>query len=277
MDVTKAQLRRFKTDRRTRAIDAHGRRKGDPDYFSPKPVGDRALEADLKALRSVLEFGIDEGLISHTVRRLFGRKRGVRIPKNPDPKRPVMPKEHHRALLEVAPEIHPYLEPMIVVAAAYGKRRSAICQLRVEDVDFESGRITFRAETDKKGTPWEGDLYPVVREALAAHLGEQGVRAGWLFPAPRDPTSHLDPDLAGKWLGRVLRKAEKRHSLRRIPGLGWHAYRRWLATHLAETPGLSHDAIAKAIGWRDTDMLKVYVQSDRERADEAMRRRAEGL
>src|SRR2546430_16744759 len=54
-------------------------------------------------------------------------------------------------LLEVADQVHPLLKLALIVAEGTGRRISAWCNLRWDDVDFQNGTIRWRAETDKTG------------------------------------------------------------------------------------------------------------------------------
>src|SRR5437879_10532554 len=75
---------------------------------------------------------------------------GVRLPREKNPKRPVMLHDVYLRLLAVADQIHPLLKLALIVAEGTGRRISAWCNLRWEDVDFQNNTIRSRAETDRK-------------------------------------------------------------------------------------------------------------------------------
>jgi len=60
----------------------------------------------------------------------------VRIPTERDPKRPLLEAASIRALLAVAPDVHPLLSPLIVLAWRTGRRLSSISALRWERRGF---------------------------------------------------------------------------------------------------------------------------------------------
>ena len=93
---------------------------------------------------------------------------GVKLPREKNPKRPVMQHEEYLKLLEVAERVNPLLELALVVAEGTGRRVSAWRNLLWEDVDFQNGTIRWRAEHDKKGYEQVVPMSEAVRDALLA-------------------------------------------------------------------------------------------------------------
>lgn len=107
--------------------------------------------------------------------------------------RPKMTTEYLNALLLVADEVHPYLWTALTIAADYGRRRTPLFQLRVDDVDLDRGTIRWRSENVDPIA-----LLPLSRRAILKWLAERGVESPWLFPAPTDPDRPVDPEMMGK-------------------------------------------------------------------------------
>ena len=85
-------------------------------------------------------------------------------------------------LLEVAEQVHPLLKLALIVAEGTGRRISAWCNLRWDDVDFQNGTIRWRAETDKTGFEQIVPMTDPVKDTLAAtrvqtgYIGNRSVR-----------------------------------------------------------------------------------------------------
>src|SRR5512135_995621 len=90
------------------------RRQGDgslPRIVPGKGVRDRAIESDLVILLTALNWATRER--TKDGRRLLKENplHGVRLPREKNPKRPVMLHDVYLRLLEVADQVHPLLEP----------------------------------------------------------------------------------------------------------------------------------------------------------------------
>ncbi len=158
---------------------------------------------------------------------------------------------------------------MLMVGAYYGRRREQICALRVDDVDLARGTIRFRSEG------WEGELYAVPRDVVRRHVDAHDVDSPWIFPAPTDPDRHVDPDTAGKWLARAIRRARKNDpSLPVIPRLGFHGLRVAAATDM-HAAGATTREMMDALGWENPEMPMRYVRANDDRGAARLRERAE--
>ncbi len=238
-------------------------RKGADDQlehvFAERAVSDRTVEADLKLLVGALNWAMRER--GSSGRRLLKENPlyGVRLPKEQNPKRPVMTHDTYKKLVKVAPRVHQLLKLALVLAEGTGRRLSAWRNLRWDDVDFQAKAIRWRAEFDKKGyeqvVPMSESVVRALREArkVQAAIGGSPV-----FPSLKDPTKPCDRYLLDRWLRRAFELAE----LTSPRGGLWHSLRRKWVT---ERKGYPIRDVAAAGGWRDErTMLTSYQQVDAE-------------
>lgn len=249
--VTESDVRRFTA----------ARRRGDRSLYGVQPgspVRDRSIEADLVALHTMLNWGAKER--DRNGRRLIPENpiKGVPIPREKNPVRPLVMHDEFLALLAVADRVSPLLRLALVVAEGTGRRLSAIRLLRWSDVDLEAGAIHWRAENDKKGFDSVVPVSPQVREALAEARRERpAIGDAWVFPSPTDAGKACRPELMDDWLRRAYEFA----GLEPRPGGMWHCFRRKWAT---ERKGLSPVDVAAAGGWKNPNTpVRIYQQSDK--------------
>lgn len=155
-----------------------------------------------------------------------------------------------------------YLSELVDLANGTGRRLSAICSLRFEDLRLSEGpygSIRWPADTDKTGRETVVPIGPDVRKAVDRVRKERpGIGTAPLFPKPTDPAEPMSSHLAAKW----LRKAEELAGLETQKGSLWHAYRRKWATERKHLPDVD---VAAAGGWKETTSLKrAYQQADSE-------------
>ncbi|MCH7875903.1 MAG: tyrosine-type recombinase/integrase, partial [Gemmatimonadetes bacterium] len=233
----------------TGSIDAQGRRAE-----HPQPVGPRAVAKSLKFLRQMMRFATSYRRSDGSYLLQADPTRGLPLPVELDPKRPMMTEQHYQRLLEVADE---RLRPLLVLAMDTGRRISAILGLRWDDWQPAVGlygRLRWRAANDKVGRTWEVPVTAAVRNMI----GTLPRTSGYLFPSPVNPNAPVTRQRATIW----LRAAEERSELEHIPGGGWHMFRRLWAT---SRKGMSLKDVAYAGGWTDTaTLLKLYQQPDEE-------------
>jgi integrase len=236
------------------------RREGDSTLQGVKSgvaVRDRAIEADLLILHRALNWGRRER--TSTGRRLLKENpwHGIRLPRERNPRRPVMSHTTYLKSLEVADRVHPLLKLALVVAEGTGRRISAWRNLRWEDVDFQAGSIRWRAEHDKSGFEDVRPMSEAVQEALReARKLQRAIGSAPVFPAPKDPTKPCDRHLLDNWLRRAFPKG----GLKQEPGGLWHTLRRKWAT---ERKGYPVKDVAAAGGWPDErTILTSYQQAD---------------
>lgn len=270
--ITEAEWHRFIKERRSGAIDARGRYVADPK--KRRPARNRTVEYDLRRLSAVINWGTRwrdrEGqyLLRENVTR------GYRVPKEKNPRRPIMTEDRYHALLAVAEkvtfevvrggkrrQVHSYLPELLVLANETGRRLSAILGLRYEDLSLDRrpsapyGAVTWRAELDKKGVEWpDVPISQAARTALEGVLRDRpGIGKAPLFPAPQDPSRRVDRHLPDRW----LREAERLAGLLPQDGSLWHAFRRKAATELKHAPDRD---VMELLGWKDLQSLKACYQ-----------------
>jgi integrase len=134
-----------------------------------------------------------------------------------------------------------------LLAESTGRRISSILALRWLDLDFKNGRITWRAEYDKKRRGW---LTPLPEDALKPLLQFRQTRSmvgnAFLFPSNRDERRPISRHAAAYWLKRALRMAR----LPKPEGSLWHCLRRKWATDRKALP--LPDVLA-AGGWNSPE------------------------
>ena len=204
--------------------------------------------------------------------------RGFEIPTEKNPRRPVATKDRHEAVRAKADDVkmeirwdghrrvqRSYLGEILNIAEGTGRRISAICSLRYQDLVLTTatnaphGAIRWPAETDKEGFETMAPISPRVRAAIDRILRERpGIGARYLFPGPTRPDKPVSSDRAGKW----LREAEQLAQVLKQSGGLWHPYRRGWATARKHLPLKD---VAAAGGWRCTEtLLRCYQQPDDE-------------
>lgn len=274
--INVGQVERFIDLRTTGAIDSRGHRVSDPK----KRRSVRAARAgtDVLWLRWTLDWATRwrdrEG-------RYLMREnpvRGVKVPKEKNPRRPVATRDRYEKLraksdevmMEVqwageTEEVRSHLSELLDLAVGTGRRLSALCRLRYADLRLERtetapyGAIVWRAENDKMGRETVAPIGPEVREALDRVIRERpGVGSAPLFPSPKDRSRPIRGDVARKWLVEGERLAK----LKSQDGSLWHAFRRLWATERKHLPAAD---VARAGGWANAVTLQlVYQQPDPE-------------
>ena len=123
---------------------------------------------------------------------------------------------------------------IVLMLARYGLRKSEVAALRLEDIDWRSGKITIRGKRSHTDTlPLTADI----GEALAGYL-TSGRRAGScraLFLAAKAPARPL----AAASIGGVLRSACLRAG---VPPFGPHWLRHFTGTGVLEAGGTLAEA-----------------------------------
>lgn len=238
------------------------RAQGHGSLTSAEPgrsVRNRTIAADLEMLRRALNWGMRERLSNG--QRLLQENPlvGVKLPREQNPRRPVMKHDVFLRLLAVADAVHPLLRLGMIVAEGTGRRISAWRNLRWDDVDFQSSTLHWRAETDKEGYEQVVPMGEAVKDALAVARKAQGAIGNTpVFPAPKDSSKPCSRHLFDSW----LRKAFEFEGITPEPHGMWHPLRRKWAT---ERKGYPVKDVAFAGGWRtERTMLSSYQQVDAE-------------
>lgn len=245
-----------------------------------KPVSDRTVERDCKKLRAVCKWAT-------AYRDANGRPLlredptvGFPVPENKNPKRPVATHDRVDALREVYRDVtmrverggrretvESYLPELFDLVVATGRRISAVCGLRMEDLDLErtpatpNGAIVWPADTDKMDREWRCPISATARDALTRAIRKRErilgrVGPGPLFPSPGNPEQPVRYEEASAW----LREAEGLAGLDPLDGGLWHPFRRLWASSRKDLPDVD---VAQAGGWSSLEALKLaYQQPD---------------
>jgi integrase len=260
----------FVDKRRCGAIGADGAPRAEGER---KPVRIRTVHADCKWLRHVLSWGTKW-------RDQHGRyllrenpARGYEAPTEKNPRRPVATTDRYRAIRAVSDGVvmdvrwdghrrkqRSYLSELLDLAHGTGRRISAICALRYEDLQLEKtegqphGAIRWPEDTDKMGRETIAPISVSVRAAIDRVLAARpGLGPAYLFPSMRDPVKPLRCEVASEW----LREAERRAGVPKQSGSLWHAWRRGWVTSRKHLPDVD---VAAAGGWKDVSTLKTCYQ-----------------
>ena len=254
-------------------LDARGHLVTDPD--KREPVGPRIVAKDLKLLRAACRRATIERTAAGAFLLATDPTRGLALPVERNPRRPIYDGDRVDLLLRFAPRVQvrigwgkdarwePSPLPMLLrLAADTGRRVRAILALRASDwrPDLGThGQIRWRADSDKVGKDWWAPVTPEVRVELEQYRRDRLLVGDALFfPSPNDPAKPVSVQLAID----LLRRAEKLAGLEPLPCGAWHPFRRKWAT---ERKHLSPKDVAAVGGWVDTTTLqKVYQAADAE-------------
>jgi integrase len=275
-DVRKLGPRQWETFSRLRAsgeLDSRGHLLTDPD--EREPVGPRVVAKDLKVLRAACRRAAIERTDAGAFVLEVGPTRGLSLPSEKNPCRPVYDAARCDEILGVAGRVQTRigwgkqarweaspLRTLVLLAGDTGRRIGSILALQWRDWRPElgtHGKLRWRAEEDKVGKEWWAPVTPEVREELERFRRERpGLGEALLFPAPNNVTKPVSVQLATDW----LRQAEKLAKLEQVPRGAWHPFRRRWAT---ERKHLSAKDVAAVGGWVDTTTLqKCYQVADEE-------------
>jgi integrase len=222
-----------------------------------RSVRNRTIGADLEMLRRALNWAVRERTPNGLRLLAENPLAGVKVPREQNPRRPVMKHDVYLRLLKVADRVHPLLKLALVVAEGTGRRLSAWRTLRWDDVDCQSGTIRWGAETDKQGHEQVVPMSDAVRVALmAVRRAQPSIGNTLVFSAPGDPSKPCSRYLLDSWLRRV-------HGLAGVADRAlWHALRRKWVT---ERKGYPVRDVMAAGGWKDeATMVTSYQQADAE-------------
>lgn len=279
--LSKNDAKRYELRRRAGGI-AYGKDRNGCSLVTG-PVRQRALQADLKLLKQVLEWACNEMGADGEPWLLRNPLRKYKAREEPDARRPVATHDRFlatraamvamrkrfesEAIHETSPKARRRAESRaqtwlraelaLVLLEATGRRRGAVAALRWQDIDFEKQQITWRAEYDKKRTTWTTRYPRELVEEIRAFQSRLSAVGGFLFPRRKDGhNGSTRPELLTQWVA----KAEKRAGLSKLDGSLCHAYRRKWKSERAHLP---IKAVATAGGWKDIPtMLKYDVPDD---------------
>jgi integrase len=221
----------------------------------------RAVASDLVLLVTVLNWATRERDAEGRFLLEVNPLRGVKLPVEKNPRRPVETYDRYLRLMDVAEQVDWRLPLALTLAESTGQRIGSILKLRRGDLDLEEepfGWVNFRAEHQKTGFEHRVPLSETCREVLEAHLEHLPDDAeAWLFPSDRVTGNPIT-----RWgMDGCLRKAYEGAGVARLEKGLWHPWRRKWATERKDLPLKD---VAAAGGWRDYDtLIRSYQQTDR--------------
>jgi integrase len=218
-----------------------------------QPVRNRVIEQNLKLLLAVLnwaERARDDGGY------LLDRNplRGLKVPKEENPRRPMLTVEQFKALRSVAAQRSLVAERFVMLAWYAGHRGHSIRHLRWSDVDLEGGTIRWRAGNDKIKYEHRNPMHPDLIAFLKADRARtKAIGDAWLFPGNK-----RGAPLTRNQSVNLFRKLAVKAGLPKGEGYGWHACRRAFANHLRDVPLRDLKDLG---GWKtERTVVAVYLQ-----------------
>lgn len=273
--ISSQEWKDFKEKRATGAIDARGNEV--PNEGNRRPVKPRTVEIDCNWLNAVMNWATQWKTPQGNYLLSENPIRGFKAPEVKNQSRPVAMPEDYESLLEVADDVtmevtwggesrtvRSHFSELLVLVNGTGRRISAVCALRYDDLLLERGphgSIRWRADEDKERQEWIAPMNAAVREAVD-RARKRPPLGGPLFPAPRDASEPMSRHLARKWLQRAEEKAELWKDRERPERFGWHAFRRKWVIERKHHPDAD---VAEAGGWKSLQALRrAYQQPDDE-------------
>ena len=233
-----------------------------------RPVRARVVEQDLKLLLAVLnwaERARDDGS-SYLIER--NPLRGLKLPKEESPHRPMFTPEQCAALQTAAAEHSPLAERFVALALFTGHRSGAIRQLRWSDIDLEGGTIRWRAEIDKIGYEHRNPMHPELTALLKRQRKQiKAIGDAWVFPHPYDAKKPMSREVAVTELWPALRDAA---GIPKGERYGWHSFRRAFANALRDVPLRELKDLG---GWKNQNtVVMVYLRPDEDAQRKALKK-----
>ena len=230
-----------------------------------RQVGNRVIAYDLKWLLGILNWATLAGDGKGGMLLDRNTLKGLPVPKEENPRRPLVLQERYEVMLAVADQVDARCGLALVLAYETGHRIASIRQLRWSDVDLRAGRVRWRAENDKLDHEHVTPLTPAAIAALEEERRKHpAVGDAWVFPSPTDSAKPCSRNLARDWWYRLEKQAKLDH----VPQMGWHSFRRTFTTELKGTNLKDLSALG---GWKSPQtILTCYMQADEESMREAL-------
>jgi integrase len=216
-----------------------------------KSISERTVNLDVIALRHVLRFAIDGGLIDELpkVRALKPR---------PPERRPLLTKEQFNQLLAAATEettknskLYRYYLRFLALSGA--REKEALAVRRRDDVDFARATVRIGADGVSKNSKTREIDFSQELEALLKEIIEAlPPDTSWLFPSPQRGAKDIHAQTLRESLNAVRKKAD-------LEWVGFHDLRHFFASQCVMA-GIDFMTIAAWLGHSDGGILvgKVY-------------------
>lgn len=149
---------------------------------TPRRVGNRIVESDLRLLNAVMNWATRASDGRGGVLLDRNPFSGLTVPKEENPKRAVVSAEQYQALAGAAAEMGRRAALFLTLAHETGHRAASIRHLRWSDIDLERRRVTWRGEHDKIGLTHTTPLTEAAAIALGATQRElAAIGDAWVF------------------------------------------------------------------------------------------------
>ncbi|MBA3559533.1 MAG: tyrosine-type recombinase/integrase [Gemmatimonadaceae bacterium] len=226
-----------------------------PGVKKARAVGERIIEQDLRYLLAVLNWAMIAGDGRSGVLLERNPLKGLQLPKNESPARPILISEMYASARRAARDMDPRVELFLVLANETGHRGASIRRLRWADIDLERAMIRWRGENDKVGMAHETPLSEEATVLLQRERVRQGaIGETWVFPSRRgDRTGPITVNAARHLWTRLAERAGLPLGQR----YGWHSLRRKFANELKEVPLRDLAALG---GWKNPNTLLMCYQ-----------------
>lgn len=176
-------------------------------WLAAHPWGHSARQQARASVRLFYGWCVDEGRLPSSPAARLPRVRHPRPKSRPTPL-PVIA----AALLRARPRE----QRMILVARYAGLRRSEVAGIHSEHLTTLPTGGPAIVVRGKAGHERTVPLHPAIASVI------EGCE-GWLFPSPRHPSGHLDPDTVGTYVSRLLGPGWSMHTLRHRAANDWLA------------------------------------------------------
>jgi integrase len=215
-----------------------------------RSISERTVNLDVIAVRHVLRFAIDGGLIEDmpSIRALKPR---------PPERRPLLTDDRFNQLLATATEettknsrLFRYYLRFLVLTGAREKEALAV---RRCDVDFTRATVTIGADgVSKNSKTREIDFSPELEALLKEMIATLPPDTSWLFPSPQRGAKDIHAQTLRESLKAVRKKAD-------LEWIGFHDLRHFFASQCVMA-GIDFMTIAAWLGHSDGGILvgKVY-------------------
>jgi len=159
----------------------------------------------------------------------------------------------------------PYV--LTVLCSLTGRRARSLLHLEWRDVDFATGIVTWRGETDKMGEEQQRPLPELALEALWVAYGWRcalGPSSPFVFFGAEGKTANRPWTYSAA--NTMLHNAETAANVEHIKYRAFHGFRRGTTTDILVATGGNYKAAADYIG--DRDLRIVRRSYDKERSEE---------
>jgi integrase len=235
-----------------------------------RAVRDRAVEQDCNLLLAVLNWATQSKDASGKYLLDRNPLKGLPVPSEASPARPVLSATQFATLCEVAREREPWLECFAIVCWFTGHRTQSVRLLRWSDIDFEAGTAHWRGANDKIGYDHVNPVDAIALAALKQHRARSGVVNGeaWVFPSPRDAKLPRSSNAMCNAWKRIAPAAGIPTGKR----FGWHSCRRAFANDLRD---VALRDLKDLGGWKsERTVVSVYQQTSEAAQRRALQRRS---